>query len=157
MIHRLFPHARIILAERHPYDVVLSCFMANFTPNHAMRSFASLDESARTYDAVFTAWERGKSLFPVDWRPVRYERLVEDAETELRPIVEWLGLDWSDRIVDHTETAKVRGRVRTASYSQIGEKLYTRARYRWRGYEAHLTPVMPLLRPWADSLGYETE
>ena len=157
MIHRLFPHARIILAERHPYDVVLSCFMANFTPNHAMRSFASLDEAARTYDAVFTAWERGKSLFPVDWRPVRYERLVEDAETELRPIVEWLGLDWSDRIVDHTETAKVRGRVRTASYSQIGEKLYTRARYRWRGYEAHLTPVMPLLRPWADSLGYETE
>lgn len=156
-IHRLFPNARIILAERHPYDVVLSCFMANFTLNQAMRSFATLDETAHTYDAVFRAWQRGTSLFPVDWRPVRYERLVDDAEAELRPVVEWLGLDWSDRIVDHTETAKTRGRVRTASYSQIGEQLYTRARYRWRGYAAHLAPVMPILRPWAERMGYETE
>jgi tetratricopeptide (TPR) repeat protein len=157
MIHRLFPNARIILAERHPYDVVLSCFMANFTLNQAMRSFASLDEAARTYDAVFSAWERGKSLFPIDWRPVRYERLIEDAESELRPIVEWLGLAWSDRIVDHTHTAKTRGRVRTASYSQIGEQIYTRARDRWRAYAAHLAPVLPILRPWAEAMGYETD
>ena len=143
--------------ERHPYDVVLSCFMANFTLNQAMRSFTSLEEAARTYDAVFRSWERGKSLFPVDWQAVRYERLVDDAEAELRPVVEWLGLEWSSAIVDHTETAKTRGRVRTASYSQIGEKLYTRARYRWRGYATHLAPVMPILRPWAEKMGYETD
>lgn len=155
-IRRLFPNARIILAERHPYDVVLSCFMANFTLNHAMRSFSSLEEAALTYDAVFTSWTRAASLLPVDWRAVRYERLVEDAEAELRPVVEWLGLEWSDRIVDHTATARTRGRVRTASYSQIGEDLYTRARYRWRGYAAHLAPVIPILRPWAERMNYET-
>jgi tetratricopeptide (TPR) repeat protein len=156
-IHRLFPGARVILAERHPYDVVLSCFMANFTLNQAMRSFTSLDEAARTYDAVFTAWERGISLFPVEWRPVRYERLVANAEAELRPVIKWLGLEWTDRIVQHTETAKTRERVRTASYSQIGEQVYTRSRDRWRGYAEQLAPVLPILRPWAEKMGYAPE
>lgn len=156
-IHRLFPNARFILAERHPYDVVLSCFMANFTVNLAMRSFTSLDEAARTYDAVFSAWHRGLELFPaVSWHPVRYERLIENSEKELSPLVDWLGLDWHDSLRDHTQIAQSRGRVRTASYSQIGEKLYKRAADRWRRYADHLEPVLPILRPWAARMGYET-
>lgn len=156
-IHRLFPNAKIILAERHPYDVVFSCFMANFQLNRAMRSFTDLEEAARTYDAVWQAWHRSIDLFDIDYRTVRYERLVEDTRGELEPLVEWLGLEWSDRLLDHTTTAKNRGRVRTASYSQIGEQLYTRASYRWRRYAKHLRSVMPILRPWAQQMGYETE
>src|SRR5436190_1119517 len=30
LIHRLFPEAPIVFVERHPCDVVLSCFMARF-------------------------------------------------------------------------------------------------------------------------------
>lgn len=156
-IHRLFPNAKIILAERHPFDVVFSCFMANFQVNLAMRSFTSLDEAARTYDAVFTAWERGVELFPVNVHRVRYERLVLDPQAELMPLLEWLDLEWHDQLLDHTETARTRGQVRTASYSQIGEKLYSRARYRWRRYAKHLSPVLPILQPWAEKMGYETD
>lgn len=154
-IHRLFPNARFILAERHPADVVLSCFMANFTLNPAMRSFTDIGEAAHTYDAVFRAWHRASELFPVETHAVRYERLVEDARAELEPLVEWLGVAWSDRLLAHDETARNRGRVRTASYSQIGEKLYTRASGRWRRYEAELAPVMPILAPWIARMGYE--
>lgn len=154
-IRRLFPKAKIILAERHPCDVVLSCFMANFQLNLAMRSFTTLEEAALTYDAVFRAWERGKALFPVDIHHLRYERLVDDAREEFGPLVRWLGLELNERALDHTRTAKERGRVRTASYSQIGEQLYTRARGRWRNYEKHLAPVLPILLPWAQRMGYE--
>lgn len=154
LIHRLFPEARFILAERHPADVVLSCFMANFTLNHAMRSFTDLKEAARTYDAVFTAWDKALALFPVAARAVRYERLVEDPRAELQPLVEWLGLAWNDRLLAHEETARTRSRVRTASYAQIGERLYTRARGRWRRYEEQLAPVMPILAPWIRRMGY---
>lgn len=157
LIRRLFPGARFILAERHPYDVVLSCFMANFQLNFAMRSFTSLEEAALTYDAVFTAWEQAVRLFEADYRTVRYERLVVDPGAELRPLVEWLGLGWDDRLLDHLPAAQARGRVRTASYSQIGEPLYTRARYRWRRYADQLAPVIPILAPWAERLGYDTE
>lgn len=154
-IHRIFPQARFILAERHPADVVLSCFMANFTLNHAMRSFTELEEAARTYDAVFRAWHRAGELFPIEAHAVRYERLVEDPRGELQPLVEWLGLGWDDRLLDHTETARSRGRVRTASYAQIGEQLYTRARGRWQRYGDQLAPVMPILAPWAERMGYD--
>lgn len=154
-IRRLFPDARFILAERHPADVVLSCFMANFTVNHAMRSFTDLEEAARTYDAVFRAWHRAGELFPVAAHAVRYERLVADARGELQPLVDWLGLDWNDRLLAHDETARTRSAVRTASYAQIREKLYTRASGRWRGYADHLAPVMPILAPWIDAMGYE--
>lgn len=154
-IHRLFPNARFILAERHPADVVLSCFMANFTLNAAMRSFTDLTEAALTYDTVFRAWHRACELFPIKAHQVRYERLVQDARGELQPLVEWLGVAWSDRLLAHDETARTRGRVRTASYSQIGEKLYTRASGRWRRYGAQLAPVMPTLAPWIAQMGYE--
>lgn len=157
LIHRLFPKARFILAERHPYDVVLSCFMANFQLNVAMRSFTSLDEAARTYDAVFSAWHRGKTLFPIDVHAVRYERLVSDPAAELAPLVKWLGEEWHDDLLDHQQTATRRERVRTASYSQIGEQLYTRSRDRWRRYADKMAPVLPILQPWAERMGYETE
>lgn len=157
LIRRLFPSARFILAERHPYDVVLSCFMANFQLNTAMRSFTSLDEAALTYDVVFAAWERANRLFAIDRKPVRYERLVVDPAGELRPIVDWLGLPWEDRLLDHTQAAKTRGRVRTASYAQIGEPLYTRAAYRWKRYAEQLAPVIPILEPWVRKLKYDQD
>lgn len=154
LIHRLFPQAKVILAERHPYDAVLSCFMANFRQNFAMRSFTTIDEAARTYDAVFSAWERARSLCRANVHPVRYERLVDDTRGELEPLLDWLGLEFDDRLLAHEETAKARGRVRTASYAQIGERLYTRALDRWRRYADHLAPITPILRPWAERMGY---
>ena len=154
LILRLFPQARFILAERHPADAVLSCFMANFTLNHAMRSFTDLQEAALTYDAAFRAWHRAVELFAPSAHAVRYERLVEDPRAELQPLVEWLGLGWDERLLSHEETARTRSRVRTASYAQIGEKLYTRARGRWQRYRDQLAPVLPILAPWAERMGY---
>lgn len=154
-IHRLFPNARFILAERHPCDVVLSCFMANFQLNQAMRSFTDLTETAMTYDAVFRAWHRAQALFAVAAHPIRYERLVEDPRAELQPLVAWLGLAWNDRLLAHEETAQGRGRVRTASYAQIREKLYTRAAGRWRRYADQLAPVLPILDSWVKRQEYD--
>jgi tetratricopeptide (TPR) repeat protein len=154
-IHRLFPNARFILAERHPADAVLSCFMANFRLNFAMRSFTDLTEAALTYDTVFRAWHQASALFGVASHAIRYERLVQDPRAELQPLVEWLGLGWDDRLLAHQHTARERGRVRTASYAQIGEALYTRASGRWRRYADQLAPVLPLLEPWVRKMGYD--
>ena len=154
-IRRIFPDARIVLVERHPCDAVLSCYMANFQMNVAMRSFTDLMETARVYDAAFDIWEKGLALFP-DLRVtrVRYERLVTDTASELRPLMAALELPWDDEIMDNRRSAAVRERVRTASYSQITEPVYQRAVARWERYRRHLDPVMPLLAPWAVRMGY---
>ncbi|VXD01122.1 tetratricopeptide repeat-containing sulfotransferase family protein [Sphingomonas sp. 8AM] len=155
-IRRLFPDAKIVLVERHPCDTVLSCFMANFRLNTAMRSFTTLDETARVYDAAFTIFERGTSLFPeLKVHRVRYERMIADLEQELRGLLDFLGLAWQPHYADHRASALARGPVKTASYAQITEPLYTRALARWERYRQPLAPVMPILQPWIDALGYK--
>ncbi len=157
LIHRLFPKAQIILAERHPFDVVLSCFMANFRLNPAMRSFTSLAEAARTYDSVFTNWGHASAALPIDLHRVRYERLITDAQSELQPLVEWLDLPWNEEFLDNIRIAGRRGRIKTASYSQVGEPLYTRAIGRWEKYHEQLEGITPQLLTWVERMDYRAE
>jgi hypothetical protein len=154
IISRLFPDAAIILVERHPCDVVLSCYMANFTLNRAMRSYTNLEEAARTYDAIFENWHKARNLLPLDVHHVRYERMVADLEGEMRPLISFLGLPWRDEVLDNQASAARRGLVRTASYSQIGQPLYTRSAGRWERYRRYLEPVIPILTPWVEKMGY---
>jgi tetratricopeptide (TPR) repeat protein len=154
LIHRLFPDAKIVFVERHPCDIVLSCFMANFQLNHAMRAFTDIEEAARLYDTVMGAWTRARELLPLDVHTVRYERMVADLEGEMRPLLAWLGLDWDPKVLDNEAAAAGRDYVRTASYAQVAEPIYRRAAGRWERYRDQLEPVLPILAPWAERLGY---
>jgi tetratricopeptide (TPR) repeat protein len=154
LIRRLFPEARFILALRHPCDVLLSCFMSNFRLNRAMSNFLRLEDAAELYDLSFSHWERANALFRVQSHAIVYERLIDDVAAEVRPLFDWLGLDWRPEALDHTRTARARGLITTASYSQVTEPIYKRAAGRWHRYRAHLEPVLPLLAPWAGKFGY---
>lgn len=154
VIHRLFPDARIVFVERHPCDSLLSCFMANFQLNYAMRSFTDLEEAARTYDTVFDAWTRAETLLPLNVHRIRYERMVEDLEAEMRPLLDFLGLRWDPKVLDNRGSAARRDHIRTASYSQVTEPIYRRSAGRWERYRKHLEPVLPILAPWAERMGY---
>jgi tetratricopeptide (TPR) repeat protein len=154
LIQRLFPNARFILALRHPCDVLLSCFMSNFRLNSAMSNFVRLEDAAEFYDLTFRHWERSRALFPLNVHGIVYERLVENVEAEVRPLFDWLGLEWHEEALDHRRTAKARGLITTASYSQVTEPIYQRAAGRWERYRAHLEPILPILKPWVDKFGY---
>lgn len=156
-VRRAFPKAKIILALRHPCDVVLSCFMANFRLNDAMSNFIKLDTTAELYDASFKYYEHVQSLLPLATHAVVYENVVADRENELRKLFDFLELDWHDSVLDHQKTARERGRVKTASYAQVVEPIYTRSAGRWVNYRKHLEPVIPILEPWIRKFGYSTE
>ena len=153
-IVRLFPDARFILALRHPADAVFGCFKANFRLNNAMSNFLALDTAAEFYDLTFKTWENSLKLFSPEVHTVRYESLIEDPEATVRPVIEGLGLDWNDRILDHQKTARDRGLVATASYAQVTEPIYRHAKDRWRHYRRHLEPILPVLAPWIEEFGY---
>jgi len=155
LLNRLFPDAPIVLVERHPCAATLSCFTTAFQPNRAMRSYSTLEDSARTYDALFSNWSRARELLPLNVHEVRYERMIEDLEGELRPLISFLGLEWNSAVLDNQSAAANRGRVLTASYAQIHQPLYKRAREHWRNFSEQLKPVMPILMPWIDRMGYE--
>jgi tetratricopeptide (TPR) repeat protein len=154
LIHRLFPDARIVFAQRHPCDVVLSCFMQGFEINDAMANFLDLGDSARLYDLVLTFWERCREVLPLQVHVVRYEAMVEDLEGEARSLLDFLGLPWDPAVLDHQRTARARGTISTPSYSQVIQPIYGEASGRWRRYREQMGPVLPVLEPWAVRLGY---
>lgn len=157
IIHRLFPDARIILALRHPMDVVLSCYITNFRPNPAMANFLDLRRTAELYDQSMAAFDEARELLGLRVHTVSYERMVADRDSELRPLFDWLGLDWHEAALDHQATAAKRGIISTASYSQVHEPIYTRATGRWTRYAEQLSPVRDILAPWIDRFGYSLE
>lgn len=156
IFHRLFPTAKIILLERHPCDVVLSCFFARFQPTPALISFTTLEDTARLYDKVMSFWEQCRDAMPLQVHRLRYEELIGAPEAQVRQLVAFLGLDWDERVLDHQKVARERAFVPTASYAQVVEPLYDRSIGRWKRYRDQLAPVLPILLPWAERMGYES-
>lgn len=157
LIHRLFPDAKIILAMRHPCDVVLSCYIQNFKPTESMASFLDLPNGSRTYDRIFRYWEKCREVFPLDVHMLRYEAMVADVGAATRPLFDFLGLDWEESALDHQKTAVERGYIRTPSYAQVMEPIYSSASGRWKRYEPQMREILPILQPWVERYGYSLD
>ena len=157
LIHRLFPDAKIILAMRHPCDVVLSNYMQNFKPTEAMASFLDLPNASRTYDRIFSYWEQCCKVLPFDVHMIRYEAMVDDLEASARPLFSSLGLPWEDKVLDTQRTAVDRGYIRTPSYAQVTEKIYASASGRWQRYRGYMNEILPILEPWVLRYGYRLD
>jgi len=155
LLARIFPQARFVMLLRHPCDVCLSCFMQDFRVGGAMGNFFSLEGAAGLYAEIMGLWEQYVELLPMRVLTVRYEELVDDFEGQTSSILDFLGLPWDDAVRRHAEHARQRGRINTASYHQVVEPIYRRARFRWRRYARQLEPILPVLGPLAERLGYE--
>ncbi len=154
-IHRLFPAARILFVLRHPCDAVLSNFMQSYAENEAFIHFDTLAESAQMYDRVLRLWQLCASKLPLNVHYIRYEDLVDNASEELERLCVFLGIELEPAMLDHHQRLQDRGRIRTTSYQQVAESLYSRASGRWLHYRQHLDPFLALLAPHIERYGYD--
>jgi hypothetical protein len=92
---------------------------------------------------------------PLNVHQVAYEDLVIDPESQLRRLFSFLDVEWDERVTDHQTAAAARRFIASASYAQVIEPLHDRSIGRWKRYRAQLAPVLPILLPWAERLGYE--
>ncbi len=157
LIVRVFPGARFILSLRHPADVALSCFMQAFAVNEPMANFFTLDDAARLYAEVMGLWRRYLDIMPIARHAIRYEDLVEDADGEVRRVLDFLKLDWQPEVLDFAVRARERGAVSTPSYHQVAEPIYSRGSGRRRRYADYLAPVMGRLGPFIEEFDYAEE
>lgn len=154
LIWRVFPHAKFILAIRHPCDVCLSCFMQHFAVNDANNSFFTLESTAQVYARVMGLWQKYVSTLPLDYHRIRYEDLVTNFEQETRALLDFLDVGWDDAVLGYTEHAKKRGAINTPSYHQVTQPIYQHAKYRWKRYAKEFDPVMETLNPFIEYFGY---
>ncbi|MGH8249109.1 MAG: tetratricopeptide repeat-containing sulfotransferase family protein [Steroidobacteraceae bacterium] len=155
-IRRLFPNSRILLAIRHPCDVILSCYMQQFrAPDFTLlcRDLATL---AAGYRRAFDFWYREAAILQPAVREVRYETLVTEFEPQVRAIAEFLDLDWTDAMLEPGQHASRKGFISTPSYSQVVQPVHARSVSRWKDYEKRFAEVVPQVQPYLDRWEYDT-
>jgi tetratricopeptide (TPR) repeat protein len=152
LIELIFPHAPIIHVLRHPLDVVLSVFSHHMT--HGFYCAYDLTSIARHYVLVMELVEHYRREMTLHYLPIRYEDMIADQETSVRLMLRFIGAPYDRQCLDFHENRRY---ARTASYAQVTEKLHDRSLYRYRTYREQLAPVIPILEPIIDRLGYKID
>ena len=154
LIRRLFPHARTVLAVRHPCDTVLSCFQQQFRAPDLALICRDLPTLAQNFRTAFDFWYAQLPLLGAATLEVRYERLVADFAAEVRRLADFLLLPWDDALLSPGEHARAKGYISTPSYSQVIQPIHRKSVGRWRPYAGHFTEALPLLMPLIERWGY---
>lgn len=151
-IHLLFPQSPIIHVRRHPLDVITSVY-SNFL-THGFNCAFDLKTVAQHYALIYDLVEHYKAQIDMRYMSIKYEDLVANQEENVRKILDFLGEPFDPRCLSFHENTRY---ARTASYAQVTEKLYDSSVYRFRHYAKFLEPIMPIMAPIIQELGYPTE
>ena len=88
----------------------------------------SLVKYYQAYRSIMASWHK---TYPEQIYPVSYEDLIQDPQTTLQGVLEFLGLRWDSRVMTEVEDRRV---IRTASVWQSRQTIYSRSLERWRHY-----------------------
>jgi hypothetical protein len=135
----VLPEALFVHTVRDPLDSCLSTYQQAFHAlgyGHDLRHLALIE---RDQDRVMAHW---RSLFPERIHSLGYEELVANPEREIRRLLEFCRLPWTDRALRFHET---RRGVRTASVMQVRRPIYRSSVAKWQGYAHLLKPAREIL------------
>jgi tetratricopeptide (TPR) repeat protein len=152
LIALLFPEAPLIHVLRHPLDVMVSAISNQFT--HGFFCAYDLQTAAQHYVRIMELVQHYRAEMTLRYLPIHYEDIVRDQEATVRAILAFVGVEFQEACLTFHHNRRY---ARTASYAQVTEPLYDRSVYRYRHYRTHLDPVLPILRPVIERLGYTVD
>ncbi len=136
------PEAGIIHCRRNPVDTCLSIYFANLgrqAPYGAHRE--DLVFFYRQYERLMAHWRK---VLPEDrFLEVDYESLVGSRKAKTHRLVAFAGLDWDDACLAPERNARI---IKTASFWQAKQPVYSSSVERWRCYEPWLGELRQLIR-----------
>jgi tetratricopeptide (TPR) repeat protein len=151
LIALLFPNSQIIHCRRHPLDNCLSIFSNPMLDYHKeyKSTLETLGEYYRNYQQIMEFW---KEICPVPILDVYYEDLVTNTEAVARRMINYLGLEWEDRVMERRDSQKS---VKTLSVWQVRQPVFQTSKGKWRNYEEQLQPLRKILE--SEIKAYEHE
>jgi len=140
-IHRALPDSKLIWVTRSPLD---SCFAMYRTLFGEAYPFSyDFEDLARYYAAYAALMSHWRASFGERIYEVVYEDLVKDPARVGADLARHCGLPWRAQALEVQKNAAVS---LTASAAQIRRPIYGSSSGRWRGYRAHLEPLIRALR-----------
>lgn len=133
LIKTLFPDARIVHTRRNRLDNLLSLYFLHLNPQMAYAlDLGTAAHWHRQHERLMAHW---KNLYPDDIFDVDYDELVKEPHPLIERLLEFLGLEWEDSVLDFANRGSP---VKTASVWQVREPLHSRSSGRWRNYRDKL-------------------
>jgi len=138
LISKILPGARVIHTRRNAMDCCFSIYTRLFLqPVHYAYDMTELGRYYTLYQDLMSHWR--ETLPKGSMTDVDYEDVVADLDNEARKLIEFVGLDWQDTVLEfHNQ----KGAVKTASAAQVRKPIYKTSIERWRPYEKHLGPLI---------------
>ena len=134
LIKMILPNAKIIDARRNPLDGCFSCFKQFFAKGQHFTY--DLDDIARyykDYEKIMLFWN---SIFPDSIYKIMYEDVIENPESEVKKLLNYLELDFEESCMDFYKSKRP---VKTASSEQVRQPIYKSGVNYWKNYEDNLT------------------
>ena len=135
LIITLFPNAKIIHCRRDLRDTALSCWMACFNSIRWAFDVETIVDRFGQYHRLMDHWRR---VLPAQILDVDYEQTVDQTESVVRQIVEFMGLDWDPACLNHDQLERP---IHTASKFQARQRVYRSSVGRWHHYRDMLGPL----------------
>lgn len=146
LILAMLPNAKIIDTRRHP----IACCFSNFKQHFATGQLFSYDlrELGRYYRDYVRMMARIDEVMPGRVYRVFHESLVKDSESEIRRLLDHLGLPFNPACLRFHETERA---VRSASADQVRRPINATGVHKWRMFEPWLGPLKDALGPVLDT------
>ena len=110
--------------------------------------------SAKGYVQAFEHWQKHVDVFAPRVLEWRYESVVGDFDVNLARLGMFLEVADASPMERFAEHARSKGFISTPSYAQVTEGIHRKSVNRWHAYREQFQPVLPVLRPLLDRLGY---
>ena len=127
-----------------PVDTAISIYTTDFGPTPPPFAFHRdrITHSYGLYLKLMAHWRKilpKESLIEVD-----YEDLVSNPKETMSELLAWLGITWSDKVLDRSH---IEGDVNTPSRWQARQEIYKGSVGRWKNYRPWLGEFTDLLSP----------
>jgi hypothetical protein len=133
LIHLMFPNAKVIDARRHPMACCFSGFKQLFADGQEFTY--GIDDIVRYYKCYVSLMTHWDEVLPGKVLRVHYEHVVDDAESQVRRILEFLDVPFEEACLSFYQTDRS---VRTPSSEQVRQPIYRRGLEYWRNFEPYL-------------------
>lgn len=140
LILSILPNARVIDARRGALDCCLSGYKQLFAEGQEFTY--SLENIGRYYQAYVDLMKHWQGLYPDRILRVDYERVVDDLDTQVHRLLDFLSLPFESACVEFHQTERS---VRTASAEQVRQPIYRSGMEHWRNYQPWLQPLQRAL------------
>lgn len=146
---RVFPELRVLIGLRDPRDIMVSLYFQNQKVTNCL----GFEELAQFYCKVMDVWLAVREWEGLVWMETRYEDVVADVQKEGCRVTKFLGLEWHENQARFYESNREKP-IMSANYSDVTQPVYARSVARWRVYEKHLAPILPVLEPYCRRFRY---